>query len=64
MATIEQVPPNIDVEKSGHDNIKVPSESSDVLDDDKSEHFQQGVERVRAITEIWSKTTLISMFIL
>jgi hypothetical protein len=29
-----------------------------------SEKFQPGVQRVRAITEIWSKSTLISMFIL
>jgi hypothetical protein len=35
-----------------------------VRGDDKSEDFQQGVERVRAITAIWSKTTLVSMFIL
>jgi hypothetical protein len=31
---------------------------------DDSEKFQAGVQRVRAITEIWSKKTLIYMFIL
>lgn len=33
-------------------------------DDNSSEQFQPGVQRVRAITEIWSKSTLIAMFIL
>jgi hypothetical protein len=28
------------------------------------EKFQAGVQRVRAITEIWSKQTLIAMFVL
>jgi len=32
--------------------------------DNDSDRFQPGVQRVRAITEIWSKSTLISMFIL
>jgi hypothetical protein len=32
--------------------------------DNDSERFQPGVQRVRAITEIWSKSTLIAMFIL
>lgn len=32
--------------------------------DNDSNKFQPGVQRVRAITEIWSKSTLISMFIL
>jgi len=31
--------------------------------DNDSDRFQPGVQRVRAITEIWSKSTLISMFI-
>lgn len=33
-------------------------------DDARSEEFQGGVQRVRAITEIWSKKTLICMFVL
>jgi hypothetical protein len=32
--------------------------------EDDSERFQNGVQRVRAITEIWNKQTLIAMFIL
>ena len=64
LATIERIPPTIDSEKAGHADITVPSEGSDVVDDDKSDTYQQGIERVRAITEIWSKTTLVSMFIL
>lgn len=32
--------------------------------DDDSEKFQNGVQRVRAITEIWTKQTLIAMFVL
>lgn len=32
--------------------------------DGDSERFQEGVQRVRAITTIWSKSTLISMFVL
>ena len=31
---------------------------------DGSEEFQNGVQRVRAITEIWDKKTLITMFVL
>ncbi|KAJ4300848.1 hypothetical protein N0V90_002936 [Kalmusia sp. IMI 367209] len=63
-ATIERIPPMIDVEKSNHGEITAASEGSDVREDDKSEEFQQGVERVRAITAIWTRPTLISMFIL
>ena len=63
-AGIGNIPPMAtDVEKNNPDVI-VPSDGSDVQEDDKSEDFQQGVERVRAITAIWTKTTLISMFIL
>lgn len=59
-----RVAPMIDVEKSGPSDVVVPSEGSDVREDNESEDFQQGVERVRAITAIWSKSTLVSMFIL
>lgn len=51
---IEKVPPH-DI----HDN-----EAGSEADDKSSEHFQNGVERVRAITTIWTKPTLISMFCL
>jgi hypothetical protein len=30
----------------------------------ESEQFQNGVQRVRAITEVWDKKTLIIMFVL
>ena len=33
-------------------------------DDAHSEEFQEGVQRVRAITEIWSRKTLGMMFVL
>ena len=62
-ATIERIPPTIDVEKN-RGEVTAASEGSDVHDDDKPEVFQRGVDRVRAITEIWSKGTLISMFVL
>jgi len=56
---------DIDIEKSGDANVHAQETSSN--GDDKSvesETFQNGVQRVRAITEIWSKQTLITMFIL
>jgi hypothetical protein len=31
---------------------------------DDSKRFQAGVQRVRAVTEIWSKKTLVIMFVL
>ena len=52
---------DMDIEK----NPNLHSANSD--DETKSvesENFQNGVQRVRAITEIWSKKTLITMFIL
>ncbi|KAM0717781.1 hypothetical protein Q7P37_006113 [Cladosporium fusiforme] len=33
-------------------------------DDAKSDHFQDGVQRVRAITDTWSRKTMIVMFLL
>ncbi|KAF2853038.1 siderophore iron transporter-like protein mirB [Plenodomus tracheiphilus IPT5] len=55
----------IDIEKSG------PTPALDTRDSHsdsdaksvESEQFQNGVQRVRAITEIWDKKTLVSMFI-
>lgn len=40
------------------------SQSSKKDDDAHSEDFQDGVQRVRAITEIWSRKTLGTMFVL
>lgn len=38
--------------------------SSATDDDAKSERFQDGVQRVRAITDTWDKKTMIIMFVL
>lgn len=54
-----------DVEKSIHPNTHGVDTSSDAgYKTDESEKFQPGVQRVRAITDTWSKQTLIAMFIL
>jgi hypothetical protein len=54
-----------DIEKSINPNSHaVESSSQDGYKTDDSENFQNGVQRVRAITEIWNKQTLIVMFIL
>lgn len=56
----------IDIEKSPVDGDNV----NEVLDDEKydgednSVHKQDGVKRVEAITSIWSKKTLVLMFVL
>lgn len=56
---------DIDIEKSGNTGIATHEAGSDVETKSvESENFQNGVQRVRAITEIWSKQTLITMFIL
>ncbi|EAT78310.1 hypothetical protein HBI56_232170 [Parastagonospora nodorum] len=54
-----------DVEKSINPHSQGVETSSDggLKADDDSEKFQNGVQRVRAITEIWTKQTLIAMFI-
>lgn len=53
---------DIDVEKRAVHSHEMASdaESKSI----ESDNFQNGVQRVRAITEIWSKKTLITMFIL
>ncbi|KAF9691958.1 hypothetical protein EKO04_009922 [Ascochyta lentis] len=63
---IERIPPLLDVEKS-HLQVNSLHESdtnSRDIDGEKPQEFQRGVERVRIITSIWSKPTLISMFVL
>ena len=71
---IERDSPELDAEK-GHHTIS-HTDSDDTLshanantnerdiDGEKVQDFQRGVERVRIITTIWSKPTLISMFVL
>ncbi|KAL4860905.1 hypothetical protein BDV12DRAFT_180981 [Aspergillus spectabilis] len=44
-----------------------PSEyrsNDEAFDSDANSSFQEGVQRARAITSVWSKTTLVSMFCL
>jgi hypothetical protein len=55
-----------DIEKSINPQSHGIETSSDggLKADDDSERFQNGVQRVRAITEIWNKQTLIAMFVL
>lgn len=57
--------PPLDMEKNvntSHDVVEVNSESG--YNSDKSEEFQPGVQEIRAITSIWSKPMLITMFVL
>ncbi|KAF1957683.1 siderophore iron transporter-like protein mirB [Byssothecium circinans] len=58
------IPPPVDVEKkTDHGDVTV-GDGSSTHESVKSEEFQNGVERVRAITAIWGKKTLITMFVL
>ena len=69
---VERTPASLDVEKShptvGHSDESVTTPDANTneydLDGEKVQEFQRGVERVRIITSIWNKPTLISMFIL
>jgi hypothetical protein len=51
-------------EKSINPTHVLETNSDGGYSSDDPEKFQAGVQRVRAITEIWSKKTLIAMFIL
>lgn len=54
-----------DVEKDTAAQQTVVADRSSLNDSDAiTEEFQDGVKRVRAITAIWSKKTLASMFAL
>ncbi|KAH7311301.1 siderophore iron transporter-like protein mirB [Stachybotrys elegans] len=60
-------PSDIDVEKEPGTESQVHTrQATDELafDSDGNSDFQEGVQRVRAITTIWSKWTLITMFVL
>ena len=71
-AGIERIPPQLDAEKShpivGHSDDSFNNADANTneydIDGQKVQDFQRGVERVRIITTIWNKPTLISMFIL
>ncbi|USP81792.1 siderophore transporter [Curvularia clavata] len=55
---------DIDIEKRGDGAVHAHETNSDAETKSvESDNFQNGVQRVRAITEIWSKETLIIMFI-
>ena len=59
------IAPPRDIEKSGDGQFHTHETGSDVETKSvESETFQNGVQRVRAITEIWDKKTLITMFVL
>lgn len=45
-------------------NAEGASAKSSADDDAKSDHFQDGVQRVRAITDTWDRKTMIIMFVL
>lgn len=65
---IDRIPPGLDVEKNGgHTAGSIspdPSTNEVDIDGEKVQEFQNGVERIRIITSIWDKPTLISMFVL
>lgn len=73
-AGINQASSNLDAEKNvpivGHSGSQdaISNTDSDTnecdIDGEKVQEFQKGVERVRIITSIWSKPTLISMLAL
>lgn len=65
-AGIERLPPRLDTEKNTHgiDTINGSDVNSHDFEGDKPMEFQRGVERIRVITSLWGKPTLISMFIL
>jgi hypothetical protein len=64
---VQTVSTIVDTEKSAAPDAQVTSaprsEDDDLrFDSDDNSSFQEGVQRARAITSIWSKSTLISMF--
>ena len=65
---INRTPPELDTEKQvGYSAGSVspdPSTNEVDIDGEKVQDFQRGVERIRIITTIWDKPTLISMFVL
>ena len=73
-AGIERIPPTLDSEKAqhkiGHAGSDGTASQPDAdtneydIDGEKVQDFQKGIERIRVITTIWSKPTLISMFVL
>ncbi|KAH7130480.1 siderophore iron transporter-like protein mirB [Dendryphion nanum] len=65
VGTTQNSSKEFDTEKNVDSNYNAHELSSEGgHDTDGSSEYQNGVERVRAITAIWSKSTLISMFCL
>lgn len=68
MRPIDGFPPatkDLDIEKSANPELAAHDSNSDR--DDKSyqsEDYHSGIKRVRAITEVWGKKELITMFVL
>jgi hypothetical protein len=66
--TIHPVSASHDVEKSvAVDSQALPpayTKDEDAFDSDANSNFQEGVQRARAITAIWSKWTLLTLFCL
>lgn len=63
---VQQVSTFVDAEKSAAPDAQVSattrSDDDLAFDSDDNSSFQEGVQRARAITSVWSRTTLISMF--
>ncbi|KAJ5222978.1 major facilitator superfamily domain-containing protein [Penicillium citrinum] len=54
----------IDTEKKAGINQAVEETNDDLVSEEKnSENFQNGVQRVKAITSVWSTKTMVLMFI-
>ncbi|KAL2797000.1 major facilitator superfamily domain-containing protein [Aspergillus keveii] len=66
--TIQPVSASLDVEKSVAVDLQaLPpayTKDEDAFDSDVNSNFQEGVQRARAITAIWSKWTLLTLFCL
>ena len=54
----------IDTEKKAGINQAVEETNDDLVSEEKNlENFQNGVQRVKAITSVWSTKTMVLMFI-
>lgn len=60
---VSRPPHDLDIEKRGGGAVHEMASDTETKSVE-SDNFQNGVQRVRAITEIWSKKTLVTMFTL
>ncbi|EOA91626.1 hypothetical protein ACJQWK_03094 [Exserohilum turcicum] len=58
---VSRPPHDLDIEKRGGGAVHEMASDTETKSVE-SDNFQNGVQRVRAITEIWSKKTLVTMF--